>query len=216
MRRFVLIQAVAMAAVLGAVPNGAQQIVPVDSQQIVPVDSQTVDSQLINATATAGDSVTDPTSVATTSLTPTTVGSVTGQLVDRACYLTRGADTNGSAHAKCTLLCAQKGHRLALVTSTGELYVVIGAAAQNDNAKLLQFINKIITLTGNIGVLQRKLADNDTKLQAGDGRRPSGREEGVLSNRTIRGGGFREGDLAEGSINVIEPTSAPVVVSLLQ
>ena len=190
MRRFVLILAVVMVAVLGAVPDGS------GAPQIQTVDGTT----------------TEP--IATTTTTITTVGSVTGQLVDRACYLTRGADTSGSNHAKCTLICAQKGHRLALLTTTGDLYVIVGAATQNNNAKLLQFVNKIITMTGNIGVLQRKLADTITKLQSGD-RRPSGREEGVVSNRTIRGGGFREGDVPEGSINVIEPTSAPVVVGPL-
>jgi len=215
MRRFVLIHAVAIVAVLSAVPHGsgAQQIVAVDSQ------TQTVDATTTTTTiATVGDSVTDPTTVATATITPTTVGSVTGQLVDRACYLTRGADTPGSGHAKCTLLCAQKGHRLALVTATGDLYVIVGAATQDNNAKLIPFVNKTIVMTGNIGVLQRKLADSDppTKLQYADGRRPSGREEGIVSNRTIRGGGFREGDVADGFINVIEPTSAPVVVPQLQ
>ena len=192
MRRFVLILAVVMVAVLGAVPDGS------GAPQIQTVDGTT----------------TEP--IATTTTTITTVGSVTGQLVDRACYLTRGADTIGSVHAKCTLICAQKGHRLALVTSAGEVYVIIGAAAQNNNAKLLQFINKIITLTGNIGTLQRKLADTDPQLLVNDGRRPTGREEGVVSKRTFRGGDFREGDVPEGSVTVIEPTSAPVVVSLLQ
>jgi len=193
MRRFVLILVVVMVAVLGTVHNGS------GAQQIATVDS-----------------VTDLSDVATATIAPTTVGSVTGQLVDRACYLTRGTDTSGSNHAKCTLICAQKGHRLALVTSTGELYVVVGAATQNNNAKLLQFINKIITLTGNIGTLQRKLADTDPQLLVNDGRRPTGREEGVVSKRTFRGGDFREGDVPEGSVTVIEPTSAPVVVSLLQ
>ena len=54
---------------------------------------------------------------------------VTGVLVDRACYTKDKANTkmeHAGMGATCAADCAKKGQPVALVTSTGEVYTVTG------------------------------------------------------------------------------------------
>ena len=102
MRRFVTISVMA-AVVLGAVPAlraGAQLLDPGVSQQLITSD------QL----ATADQLVTTDQVIATTD--------VTGLLIDGACYLSRGAKATAD-HTNCAIACAQKGHRLVVLTPGG-------------------------------------------------------------------------------------------------
>ena len=65
---------------------------------------------------------------------------VTGQLVDSACYAKDKANT-GNDHkgmgATCAQDCAKKGVPVALVTTDGKVYQVGGALAANSNAFLM-------------------------------------------------------------------------------
>jgi type 1 fimbria pilin len=74
--------------------------------------------------------------------------SVTGEIVDSACYIKMGA--KGESHRDCAQKCADAGIPLALVEDgTGK---VIWLASQNDmetpNAKLREFAAKKVTITG--------------------------------------------------------------------
>jgi hypothetical protein len=74
--------------------------------------------------------------------------SVTGEIVDSACYIKMGA--KGESHRDCAQKCADAGIPLALVEDgTGK---VIWLASQNDmetpNPKLREYAAKKVTITG--------------------------------------------------------------------
>lgn len=72
---------------------------------------------------------------------------ITGQVVDTACYL--GHDTKGPGHAKCATLCAKAGIPLALLDSaSGLLYLPVSLDHKNPNERLLPFVEKRVRVTG--------------------------------------------------------------------
>jgi len=146
-------------------------------------------------------------------LVPVTTTGITGILVDGSCYTSRGKTAMGEGpHEKCAIVCAQKGHRLAVVTDKGEVYVVIGGLALNNNAKLIPFINKTVVITGTIKtvVIQDYLADTvQTVLTKIDKRRPNGTEEGVVP--PAKKGDARQGDVLTAAEVAIEATAIDLV-----
>jgi len=123
--------------------------------------------------------------------------SITGVLVDGACYASYGAKATTADHLKCAITCAQRGQRLAVVTSTGAVYMVIGAYAQGNNAKLIPLLNLQVVFTGTLGV---RVPDSGlpTLTSTTDTRRPSGTQDSVVT-KTVRRGDFQEGDLPNAS-----------------
>jgi hypothetical protein len=158
--------------------------------------------------------------------------SLVGELVDSACYATRGMKAKGANHAQCALACAQKGHRLALVTVTGDVYMVTGALTEDNNAKLIPLMSRTVVVTGSVGevrvqdgivqdssvsginVLESTLLESDAKGDgSGDGRRPTASKGGVVT-KTVRKGDFREGDVKEGVVKIIEAISVELTVAI--
>jgi len=140
-------------------------------------------------------------------VTPTVT--LVGTLVDSACYAASKA--TGAGHAQCAISCAQRGGRLALVTPLGLVFMVTGALTQQNNATLIPLINQSVVLTGTVSTvsIQALLA----VAAAGDGRRPTGTEGGVIGKSIIRLGDFREGDVKGGLELTIEAISAvPAIV----
>ena len=82
---------------------------------------------------------------------------VTGELVDLACYKKDGARNRGTAHQECAMTCARKGMTVALVTEHGDVYLVGGALAQNNNARLVNHMSHKVSLQGSLAI------DNGTK-----------------------------------------------------
>lgn len=81
---------------------------------------------------------------------PTTV---TGVLVDRACYTKDKANTTNEHKgmgATCAQDCAKKGNVVALVTGKGEVIAVSGDLAANKNEKLVGHMSHNVTLTGEV------------------------------------------------------------------
>ena len=81
---------------------------------------------------------------------PTTV---TGVLVDKACYTKDKANTTNEhkgMSATCAQDCAKKGNQVQLVTSTGDVYNVTGDLAADSNAKLVPHMSHTVTLTGEV------------------------------------------------------------------
>ena len=141
--------------------------------------------------------------------TPTVT--LVGTLVDSACYAALGSQAAGAGHAQCAISCAQRGGRLALVTPLGVVFMVTGALTQQNNATLIPLINQSVVLTGTVSTvsIQALLA----VAAAGDGRRPTGTEGGVIRKSIIRLGDFREGDVKGGLELTIEAISAvPAIV----
>jgi hypothetical protein len=81
---------------------------------------------------------------------PTTV---TGVLVDKACYTKDKANTTNEHKgmgATCAQDCAKKGNIVALVTDKGDVYDVTGDLAANKNEKLVPHMSHNMTLTGEV------------------------------------------------------------------
>jgi hypothetical protein len=78
---------------------------------------------------------------------------VTGVLVDKACYTKDKANTTNDHKgmgATCAVDCAKKGNQVALVTPKGEVYDVTGDLAADKNAKLLAHMSHTVALTGEV------------------------------------------------------------------
>jgi hypothetical protein len=81
---------------------------------------------------------------------PTTV---TGVLVDKACYTKDKANTSNEHKgmgATCAQDCAKKGNQVALVTDKGDVFDVTGDLAANKNEKLVAHMSHTVTLTGEV------------------------------------------------------------------
>ena len=74
---------------------------------------------------------------------------VTGEVVDLACYLDHGA--KGEKHAKCAEHCISGGMPVGVLTDDGKLFLVIGAKHKALNKDLAQYAAKKITVTGTVG-----------------------------------------------------------------
>ena len=136
---------------------------------------------------------------------------VVGVLVDAACYATRGVNAMAAAHTKCAMVCAQKGHRLAIVTATGDVYVVTGALTQDNNAKLLPVMNRPIVLTGTVSIRVLQTTAVPAPAPTLDRRRPAVVLDEVVAKITVRQGDFREGDVPNAATKIIEAISFKLV-----
>jgi type 1 fimbria pilin len=85
--------------------------------------------------------------VASMTLTASAQNSVTitGELVDTACALKKG-----DAHAACAMACAKRGQAQGIMTSDAIYTVATGDYTANNNAKLLDFVAKKVTVTGDV------------------------------------------------------------------
>jgi hypothetical protein len=148
-------------------------------------------------------------------LTVSTVSTLTGVLVENACYVAMGSRASAVEHAKCAITCAQKGARLALVTATGDVYMVIGAYTQSNNAKLIPMLNKAVVMTGTVGA---RVLDSAVPILVvkSDSRRPAGSQDGVVAVKQVRKGDFREGDVPEVAEMTIDAASVDLAPVKLQ
>ncbi len=74
---------------------------------------------------------------------------VKGEVVDIACATKKGDGGKGDAHAACAMACARKGQPVGVLTSDA-IYEITGDYAANNNAKLLDFVAKQVTVTGDV------------------------------------------------------------------
>jgi len=137
-------------------------------------------------------------------LTAPTTMTLIGVLVDVSCYVGRGKTAMGPGnHEKCAIVCAQRGNRLALVTSTGDVYMLVGGLTQNDNAGLLQFVNQTVVMTGTASTVAIIIPDPPpTGKNKTDNRRPAGTEDGVAV--VVKKGDSRQGDNYAGTETVLD------------
>jgi hypothetical protein len=96
---------------------------------------------------------------------------ITGQLVDAACYKFDRANT-GTDHKlaqgdekNCAVKCVRTGLPVGLLTSDGTVYVVTGALAADDSAKLVPFLKHTVTLTGEATELAGAMMIDATDLK---------------------------------------------------
>ena len=78
---------------------------------------------------------------------------ITGRLVDLACYTLDKSNT-GATHAgrgyACAQACAKEGFQVALLTDDGKLVQVAGGLVANKNAKLVPHLGNKVTILGEI------------------------------------------------------------------
>lgn len=78
---------------------------------------------------------------------------LTGQLVDLACY-SQNKQNTGNAHrgkgAICGQACAREGFPVGLVTSDGKVYQIIGELTAGHQVKLVPYISQTVTITGDV------------------------------------------------------------------
>ena len=72
---------------------------------------------------------------------------VKGEVVDIACATSKGDAGKGADHAACAMSCAKRGQPVGLLTADA-IYTLTGDYAANNNAKLLDFVAKTVTVTG--------------------------------------------------------------------
>jgi type 1 fimbria pilin len=80
---------------------------------------------------------------------PETAGpvTVTGEVLDMACYLDHGA--HGEKHASCAQTCISSGLPVGLKSADGTVYLLIGEH-KPANEKLAQYAAKTITVKGKL------------------------------------------------------------------
>lgn len=74
---------------------------------------------------------------------------VKGELVEISCASTKGAEGKGPGHASCALSCARQGEPVGVLTRDA-VYEITGDFTAGNNAKLLDFLAKPVTVTGEI------------------------------------------------------------------
>jgi hypothetical protein len=77
------------------------------------------------------------------------VTTVTGEVVDLECSLGKGAGGTGEGHAACAMTCARRGNQMAILTADA-VYLVDGDYTANRNAKLLDFVARMVEAKGNV------------------------------------------------------------------
>ncbi len=78
---------------------------------------------------------------------------VTGQVVDLACYMLDKGNTGVTHRSRgyaCAQACAREGFQVGLVTSEGKVYHISGGLAANKNAKLVPHMGHIVTISGDV------------------------------------------------------------------
>jgi len=72
---------------------------------------------------------------------------ITGQVVDLACFLSKGV--SGASHASCATACAKAGGALGILTKDGDVVVSIEPGpGQDPNKLLLPYVEQTVTVTG--------------------------------------------------------------------
>jgi hypothetical protein len=81
---------------------------------------------------------------------------ITGKIVDQACYMKDKANNAGADHkmpadtAGCAAACAKMGRPLALLTADGKVYTITGPLAADKNAKLVPHVTHTVSITGDV------------------------------------------------------------------
>ena len=94
---------------------------------------------------------------------------VTGKLIDLACYGQDKANTENEHKGKgmiCAQACAREGFSVGLLTTDGKVYRVTGTLAADNNAKLAPHMAHRVTVTGEVSEKAGNLVivANDLKM----------------------------------------------------
>jgi hypothetical protein len=84
---------------------------------------------------------------------------VTGEVVDVQCQMKKGAGGVGEAHAGCATSCAKKGAALGILAADG-VYAITGDYTAENNKKLIEFVAKKVSATGEVSEADGKKTIN--------------------------------------------------------
>jgi hypothetical protein len=73
---------------------------------------------------------------------------ITGEVIDVQCKMKKPENV-GASHENCALGCAKKGAKMGILTEDG-IYVIAGDYTAENNKKLLPFVAKTVTATGEV------------------------------------------------------------------
>ncbi|NKB90365.1 MAG: hypothetical protein GKS06_19330 [Acidobacteria bacterium] len=74
---------------------------------------------------------------------------VTGEIVEKACFVDRGA--HGEDHAECAKRCFERGGDVGLLTADGDLYILKPAEDAEAFESLKGMAGKTVSVTGDWG-----------------------------------------------------------------
>lgn len=79
---------------------------------------------------------------------------ITGQVIDLSCYMLDRKNTapthTGRGYA-CAQACAKEGFQVGLLTSSGQVFEIVGGLAANKNAKLIAHMGAMVSISGDVG-----------------------------------------------------------------
>ena len=90
---------------------------------------------------------------------------ITGEVVDVACQLSKGAGGVGDAHKACATSCAKRGRTVGILASDA-VYEVAGDYAANNNAKLIEFVAMQVEAKGDVTEKDGKKIITITSIKA--------------------------------------------------
>ena len=88
---------------------------------------------------------------------------VKGEVIDVQCY-TKNPENIGAAHEDCALSCAKRGAKMGVLTEDG-VYVLAGDYTAENNKKLLPFVAKVVTVTGEVTEQDGQKTINAAKIE---------------------------------------------------
>jgi hypothetical protein len=76
------------------------------------------------------------------------VTTVKGEVIDVQCQAKK-AENVGADHEGCAMSCAKRGAKMGVLTENG-VYVLTGDYTAENNKKLLPYVAKVVTVTGEV------------------------------------------------------------------
>jgi hypothetical protein len=74
---------------------------------------------------------------------------IKGEVVEIACLTSKKDAGKGDAHAACAMSCAKRGQPMGILTADA-VYTITGDYAADKNAKILDFVAKQVTVSGEV------------------------------------------------------------------
>jgi hypothetical protein len=88
---------------------------------------------------------------------------VKGEVIDVQCHAKK-AENTGADHENCAMSCAKRGAKMGVLTSDG-IYILAGDYTADNNKKLLPYVAKQVTVTGDVAEQDGTKTITATKIE---------------------------------------------------
>jgi hypothetical protein len=75
---------------------------------------------------------------------------LTGEVLDLYCYMSKPETSTGAEHAKCATSCMERGLPIGFLTADGTVYVIVGSDHAPANDMVKDWAGKQSTITGKL------------------------------------------------------------------